>query len=111
MIKIIVYFIQSVLIYLFFIIARFFGLKISRLIFSNIFLFLGPIFKSQKIIKKNLKTFSSKISILEEKKLIRNMWRNYGKTFIEYVFLDKFRVNNSYVTLREIGRASCRERV
>ena len=100
MIKIIVYFIQSVLIYLFFIIARFFGLKISRLIFSNIFLFLGPIFKSQKIIKKNLKTFSSKISILEEKKLIRNMWRNYGKTFIEYVFLDKFRVNNSYVTLR-----------
>ena len=100
MIKIIVYFIQSALIYLFFIIARVFGLKISRLIFSNIFLFLGPLFKSQKIIKKNLQNFSSKISVLEEKKLIKNMWRNYGKTFIEYIFLDKFRVSNSYVTLR-----------
>ena len=65
MIKIIVYFIQSALIYLFFIIARVFGLKISRLIFSNIFLFLGPLFKSQKIIKKNLQNFSSKISVLE----------------------------------------------
>lgn len=100
MIKIIVYFIQSALIYLFFIIARVFGLRISRLIFSNIFLFLGPLFKSQKIIKKNLQNFSSKISVLEEKKLIKNMWRNYGKTFIEYIFLDKFRVSNSHVTLR-----------
>ena len=66
MIKIIVYFIQSALIYLFFIIARVFGLKISRLIFSNIFIFRTSI-QISKIIKKNLQNFSSKISVLEEK--------------------------------------------
>ena len=28
------------------------------------------------------------------------MWSNYGMTFIEYVFLDKFRKDNSYVKIQ-----------
>ena len=27
------------------------------------------------------------------------MWKNYGKTFIEYIFLNKFRKNNSHINL------------
>ena len=87
MIKIINYFIQSLVVYFFFIIGKLLGIKLSRLFFSNLFLFLGPFFKSKKIIKKNLKIFSSNISVLEESKIIKNMWRNYGKNFIEYIFL------------------------
>ena len=33
------------------------------------------------------------------KKIIKNMWKNYGKTFIEYIFLNKFRKNNSHINL------------
>ena len=25
------------------------------------------------------------------------MWKNYGKTFIEYIFLNQFRRNNSHI--------------
>ena len=100
MIKIINYFIQSLVVYFFFIIGKLLGIKFSRLFFSNLFLFLGPIFKSKKIIKKNLKIFSSNISVLEESKIIKNMWKNYGKNFIEYIFLYRFRKDNSHIKIK-----------
>ena len=100
MIKIINYFIQSLVVYFFFIIGKLLGIKLSRLFFSNLFLFLGPIFKSKKIIKKNLKIFSSNISVLEESKIIKNMWRNYGMTFIEYIYLGFFKKNNSHIKIK-----------
>ena len=27
------------------------------------------------------------------------MWKNYGKTFVEYVYLSKLRINNSHITI------------
>ena len=99
MIKKINYFIQSILVYFFFIIGRILGLSLSRKIFSFIFMFIGPIFKSKKIIKKNLNIFSQNISTAEMNKINTNMWKNYGMTFIEYIFLDRFRKNNKYVEL------------
>ena len=48
MIKYTKYFFQSSLIYLFFIIGRMLGLKISRKIFAYLFLFVGPLLKSKK---------------------------------------------------------------
>ena len=100
MIKIINYFLQSLIIYLFFIIGRILGLKISRKVFSNIFTFLGPLFKSKKTMKNNFKIVSYKISNFDEKKITNEMWKNYGMTFIEYVFLDYFKKNNSHVTVK-----------
>ena len=91
MIKIIYYFIQSLFIYSFFLLGRLIGMKVSRKIFSNIFFLFGPLFKSRKIIEKNLKIFSVKVSNVDKKKIIDEMWKNYGKTFIEYIFLDKFK--------------------
>ena len=52
MIRLVKYFFQSILIYIFFFIGRILGLKISRILFANIFAFLGPTFKSKKIIEK-----------------------------------------------------------
>jgi len=94
MLKNINYFIQAIIIYLFFLIGRILGVKISRKLFSFIFLKLGPLFKSKKIIRKNLKIYSQNISNLEEKRIIDGMWKNYGMTFIEYIHLDKFKKNN-----------------
>jgi KDO2-lipid IV(A) lauroyltransferase len=99
--KIINYFLQSLFVYLFFFLGRCLGLKISRKVFAVLFSCFGPFFRSKKIIKKNLNIFFNKISHLNEKKIISNMWKNYGMTFIEYIYLDYFRKQNSHITIQE----------
>ena len=99
MLKIINYFFQSIIIYLFFFIGRILGLNLSRKLFSKLFVFFGPFFKSKKIIDKNLDIFLNKNSSVNKKKIIKNMWENYGKTFIEYIFLYYFRKKKTHITL------------
>ncbi len=99
MIKLINYFIQALIIYIFFFIGKIFGLKLSRIIFSSLFSMVGPIFKSKKVIKKNLEIFSTNISILKISNISKSMWKNYGMTFIEYIFLNYFRSQNSHVDI------------
>ena len=106
MIKIIKYFFQSFLIYIFFFIGRFLGLKISRKLFAYLFYLFGPLFKSKKIIKKNLKLFSKRVNNLDEKKIMSYMWKNYGMTFIEYIFLDYFKKKNTLVTIKDNANLS-----
>ena len=93
------YFLQSIFVYFFFTIGRVIGLNLSRKLFSILFSFIAPIFKSKKIIKKNLKIFNKNISKLEEDTIISNVWKNYGKTFIEYIFLDIFRKESSHIKI------------
>jgi KDO2-lipid IV(A) lauroyltransferase len=97
MIKIINYFFQSLIIYLFFFIGRILGIKLSRKIFSYFFSIIGPLFKSKETINKNLNIFSHNISNLEKNKIIENVWKNYGMTFIEYVFLDFYKKKKSQI--------------
>jgi Kdo2-lipid IVA lauroyltransferase/acyltransferase len=97
MIKQINYFFQAVLIYIFFLIGRILGLKLSRLIFSFIFLYIGPIFKSKKVIYKNLKNYKNSLNDKDINYITNRMWKNYGMTFIEYIFLDHFNKDNSHV--------------
>ena len=99
MIKTINYFFQSIFIYLFLLIARILGLNLSRKLFSNLFFIVGPFFKSKKITEKNLDIFINKNSSIDKNKIIKNMWINYGKTFIEYIFLDYFRKKKNHITL------------
>ena len=54
MIKTINYFLQAIVIYLFFLIGRILGLNISRKLYSQFFTLIGPLFKSKKIIRENL---------------------------------------------------------
>ena len=100
MIKILKYLFQSIIVYFLFVIGKIIGLKLSRKIFSNFFLFVGPFFKSRKIIDKNLHVFNKDITNLEKKRIISSMWKNYGKTFIEYIFLDFFRKNKSQIQIQ-----------
>ena len=99
MIKIIKYFFQSIVIYSFFLIGKLIGLKFSRKFFAIIFKKIGPLFKSKEIINKNLKIFSKNINENEVEKISLGMWENYGKTFIEYAFLDKFRENKTNIKI------------
>ena len=93
------YFLQSLFVYLFFFIGRILGIKLSRKFFSMVFILIGPFFRSNKIINKNLKIFSSTISLKDKSRIVKDMWSNYGKTFIEYIFLNRFRRENKFVIL------------
>tara|TARA_E500000178_G_C16957693_1_gene724471 strand:+ start:526 stop:1383 length:858 start_codon:yes stop_codon:yes gene_type:complete len=106
MVKIVKYFFQSLLIFTFFLICRIIGLKFSRIIFSNLFVLVGPLFRSKKIIKRNLNIASKVISNLNEKKIVKNMWKNYGMTFVEYIFLKRFREKNSHITINDLAGLS-----
>ena len=99
MVKTFSYFIQAIIIYIFFIIGRILGIKISRKFFSFIFSKIAPIFKSKKIIENNLNIFNKKITDKQKKQIISNMWKNYGMTFIEYIFFNFFKKNNSHIYL------------
>ena len=100
MIKFFKYFFQAIIVYLFFIIGKLIGLKLSRIIFSTIFELVAPAFKSKKIIDKNLSIFASEVPNIDKNQIISEMWKNYGMTFIEYMFLNTFRKNSSHIEIK-----------
>ena len=100
MIKFFKYFFQAIIVYLFFIIGKLVGLRLSRIIFSTIFKLVAPAFKSKKIIDKNLSIFASEVPNIDKNRIISEMWKNYGMTFIEYMFLNTFRKNSSHIEIR-----------
>ena len=95
--KVISYFLQSIIIFLFFIFGKLVGIKLSRKIFSFTFTKLGPIFRSKKIIEKNLNIFEKNMPIEKKNIIISEMWKNYGMTFIEYIFLENFKKNSTHI--------------
>ena len=100
MIKIFKYFFQSLIVYFFFILIRLFGLTLSRIFFSYLFNKVGPLIKSNLIINENLDKFIGSYNEAKKKQIILEMWSNYGKTFVEYIFLKKFRNNNSHIRIK-----------
>ncbi len=90
MIKIFKYLVQSIVIYFFFIVGRCLGIRLSRKLFGFIFEKIGPLFKSKKIVEKNLENLKG-ISEEEKKNIISKMWKSYGMVFIEYIFLNEIR--------------------
>ncbi len=99
MIKFIKYFFEAIIVYFFFIIGKILGINIARKLFSYIFKKIGPFIKSKDIINKNLSKFLKKNPKENKKLIVSNMWSNYGMTFIEYIFLDKFRKKNSHINI------------
>ena len=43
------------------------------------------------LIDSNLNIYSKKLTEIERDEIISGMWKNYGKTFIEYIFLNYFK--------------------
>tara|TARA_Y100000768_G_scaffold382505_1_gene362979 strand:+ start:4813 stop:5667 length:855 start_codon:yes stop_codon:yes gene_type:complete len=98
--KTINYFLQSIFIYLFFSIAFILRLNLSRKLFAYIFCLIGPFFKSKKTINNNLNIFSKAVGHINEKKISKEMWKNYGMTFVEYIFLNHFRKSKYHVEIK-----------
>ena len=87
------YFFQFLIVIFVFFIFRLLGVKISSFIGGKIFQFIGPFFRSKKIIHLNIKRAFPNLEQKEINKITSNMWNNYGRVFAEYVFIKKFRNN------------------
>ena len=98
--KKIAYFLEFILIKILFFFFQLIGYRLSSNLGFFIGRFIGPIFRSKKIIIQNLKKANIKHS--ESLSLIAsNVLGNYGRIFAEYVYLKKFRNNElkKYVSI------------
>ena len=85
------YFFQFLLISCLLIFFKIIGLKFSRIIASKLFSTIGPFFRSEKIIEKNISYAFHDPDKDFKKNIINSMWKSYGKILAEYVFMKYFR--------------------
>ena len=98
--KYIKYFVQAIIVYLFFFIIRIIGLNLSRKLFSSLFCAIGPLIKSEQTVNNNLEKFLGVQNDYIKKNIKHNMWQNYGKTFVEYLYLKRFRKENLHIEVK-----------
>ena len=89
--KFIKYFIQYILAVLSFLLFKILGPNLSSKLSGKLFEFIGPYFRSEKIIHSNIKKAVPDIETNNLKKITKLMWNNYGRTFAEYIFIKDFR--------------------
>ena len=85
------YFLQFILVIIFFCIFKILGIKLASNLSGKIFQIIGPLFRSKKLIYSNIKKAFPNISQNELKEIYISMWNNYGRVFAEYMFIKKFR--------------------
>lgn len=85
------YLIQFITISFLLVLFRMLGFKIASNISSKIFTYIGPLFRSENLIKENIIKAYPKIENKDLKKIINGMWGNYGRILSEYVFMKNFR--------------------
>ena len=86
------YIFEYIIISGFFILFKFIGYKKSSNIGAKIGKIFGPIFRSKDIVIKNL-NYAGIQNANDQKKIVEEMWENYGRIFAEYPFLKKFKTN------------------
>ena len=91
--KVLKYIIEAFIIYTIFLLIKIIGIKWGRIISSYIFLKLGSVFRSKKIINENISIAFNNISETRKDDIIKSMWKNYGYVFSEYIFMKNFRFN------------------
>ena len=94
--KIVKYFFEFISIISLFCIFKIIGLRNASNLGSVLGKFIGPLFRSKKIIKQNIKTGLGEIDEKKESEIINDMWSNIGRTFAEYVFLKDFKFNRTH---------------
>ena len=104
--KIIKYFFEFIIIISLFCIFKIIGLKNASNLGSAFGRLVGPLFRSKKIIKENIKTGLGEIDKQKESEIINDMWSNIGRTFAEYVFLKDFKFNRTNFNHMKINGTS-----
>jgi KDO2-lipid IV(A) lauroyltransferase len=102
--KSIKYFLQFFIISIFFIIFKIIGLKLASNFSKAIVSFIGPIFRSKELIRQNIIKANPNIDQSELKKIIHEMWGNYGRILSEYVFIKDFRKSKLENNLKVDGQ-------
>ena len=92
--KIIKYFFEFIFIYVLLIIFKIIGYKNASNLGAIIGKKIGPLFRSNSKIQRNLENSNIGSSQEDRKSIINNMWGNYGRILSEYVYLKQFRKNN-----------------
>ena len=88
--KKLIYLVEFIFVYIFFIFFKLLGYKISSNLGFIIGKLFGPMFRSKKLIVENLK--KSNISLKQNyKQIAGNVLGNYGRIFSEYPYLKSFR--------------------
>ena len=93
------YFLEFIIIIIFFSIFKILGIKLSSYLSGRIFTLIGPLFRSKKIINKNISIALENKSDLLIENYKKDMWNYYGKILAEYIFLKNFRndTTNKYI--------------
>ena len=85
------YFLEFIIIIVFFLIFKILGYKIGSNFGNLIGKIIGPRFRSKKIITNNIKIFRPSIKNDEINIMIKKMWSNYGRILAEYPHIPNFR--------------------
>jgi len=93
--KIFKYFFEFIIIISLFCIFKIIGLNNASALGGILAKFIGPLFRSKKIIKENIKTGLGAIDKKKESEIINAMWSNIGRTFAEYLFLKEFKFDRT----------------
>ena len=91
LIKKIKYLFQSIAILFLFSVFKLLGLKNSRLFASKVFVFCGPLFRSNVKTITNIEIAFPNTDENFKKKIIYEMWLTYGKILSEYNYIKDFR--------------------
>lgn len=97
--KIIKYFFEFIIIITLFIFFKLIGKKYASDMGCKIATLFGPFLRSNKKIEDNLSLAFPTLNQSQQKKIIHEMWCNFGRTFAEYVFLDQFKISRDIVAV------------
>ena len=101
--KIINYFLQYLLIKLFFLICKIIGYKKASNLGKLVGEKVGPYLKSKKIIKNNIDRILPNATKENINLIVKKMWGNYGRILSEYVFIKDFKEGNLEKYINVIG--------
>ena len=101
--KIINYFLQYLLIKLFFLICKIIGYRNASNFGKLIGEKIGPYLKSKKIIKNNINRILPNATKEDVNLIVKKMWGNYGRILSEYVFIKDFKEGNLEKYINVIG--------
>ncbi|MDA9177649.1 lysophospholipid acyltransferase family protein [Candidatus Pelagibacter sp.] len=90
------YFVQFLVIIFLFFIYKIIGLRFSSILSGYIMLLLGPLFRSKNLSNNNLKKALPNSTDSQRKKILSQMWFNYGQILSEYMFIQNFRKSEKF---------------
>jgi KDO2-lipid IV(A) lauroyltransferase len=90
--KIIRYFLEFVIVIIFFLIFKIIGLKLSSDLGEIIGKYFCPLFRKKTITKKNILIAFPDLNENLINEMIERMWKNIGRIFGEYIHINKFSI-------------------